>query len=62
MNGSAIAVVQDYATDQAQQDTFLMLKLMAQGEADVQKNQLTPQAKVFDSLRTSLLKQAKRQG
>jgi len=61
-NGSASAVVQDYATYRAQQEAFLMLKLMVQGEADVQKNRLTPQAKVFDTLRTSLLKQQKRHG
>ena len=61
-NGSARAVVQDYETYRKQQDAFLMLKLMVQGEADAQKNLLTPQAKVFDSLRTSLLKQQKRHG
>lgn len=61
-NGAASAVVQDYATYRKQQDAFLMLKLMVQGEADAQKNQLTPQAKVFSSLRTSLLKQQKRHG
>jgi prevent-host-death family protein len=61
-NGSASAVVQDYAIYRAQQDAFLMLKLMVQGEADAQKNRLTPQAKVFDTLRTSLLKQQKRHG
>lgn len=56
-NGSASAVVQDYATYRAQQDAFLMLKLMVQGEADAQKNRVTPQDKVFGSLRKSLLKQ-----
>ena len=56
-NGSASAVVQDYATYRAQQDAFLMLKLMVQGEADLQKDRLTPQGKVFDKLRASLLKQ-----
>ena len=61
-NGSASAVVQDYATYRKQQDAFLMLKLMVQGEADVQKNRLTPQGKVFDTLRTSLLKQQKKHG
>lgn len=50
-NGSASAVVQDYATYRAQQEAFLMLKLMVQGEADVQKNRVTPQSKVFDTLR-----------
>ena len=61
-NGSASAVVQDYATYRAQQEAFLMLKLMVQGEADVQKNRLTAQGKVFDSLRASLLKQQKKYG
>ncbi|MDO8262049.1 MAG: type II toxin-antitoxin system Phd/YefM family antitoxin [Gallionella sp.] len=61
-NGSASAVVQDYATYRAQQDAFLMLKLMVQGEADTQKNRLNAQGKVFDSLRASLLKQKKQLG
>jgi prevent-host-death family protein len=45
-NGSASAVVQDYATYRAQQQAFLMLKMMVQGEADARKDQLTPQSKV----------------
>ena len=61
-NGTASAVVQDYATYRAQQDAFLLLKLMVQGEADVQKNRLAPQDKVFGSLRASLLKQQKQHG
>jgi len=61
-NGSASAVVQDYATYRAQQEAFLMLKLMVQGETDVQKNRLSAQGKVFDSLRASLLKQQKKHG
>jgi prevent-host-death family protein len=61
-NGTASAVVQDYATYRAQQDAFLLLKLMVQGEADVQKNRLTPQDKVFGSLRALLLKQQKQHG
>ena len=56
-NGSASAVVQDYATYRAQQDAFLMLKLMVQGEADVSKNALTSQNEVFDAMRAALLKQ-----
>lgn len=55
-NGSASAVVQDYATYRAQQDAFLMLKLLVQGEADVSKNNLTSQSEVFGSMRASLLK------
>jgi prevent-host-death family protein len=61
-NGSASAVVQDYATYRAQQDAFLMLKLMVQGEADTQKNRLIPQGKVFDTLRASLLERQKQHG
>ena len=61
-NGSASAVVQDYATYRAQQDAFLMLKLMVQGEADTQKNRVIAQGKVFSSLRASLLKQKKQHG
>jgi len=61
-NGSASAVVQDYATYRKQQDAFLMLKLMVQGEADAQKGRVAPQSKVFDGLRTSLLKQQKQRG
>lgn len=61
-NGSASAVVQDYATYRAQQEAFLMLKLMVQGEADIQKNRLTAQNRVFDSMRASLLMQQKQRG
>ena len=61
-NGTASAVVQDYATYRAQQDAFLLLKLMVQDGADVQKNRLAPQDKVFGSLRASLLKQQKQHG
>jgi len=61
-NGSASAVVQDYATYRIQQDAFLMLKIMVQGEADIQKSRLTAQSKVFDFLRVPLLKQQKQRG
>ncbi len=61
-NGSASAVVQDYATYRAQQNAFLMLKLMVQGEADVSKNQLTSQSEVFSSMRASLLAGQKQHG
>ena len=61
-NGTASAVVQDYARYCAQQEAFLMLKLMVQGEADAQKDRVAPQNKVFDSLRTALLKENKQSG
>lgn len=54
-NGSASAVVQDYQIYQNQQEAFLMLKLMVQGEYDVQKGNLTPQDNVFAELRNELL-------
>jgi hypothetical protein len=40
-----------------QQDAYLMLMLMGQGEIDVLKGRVTSQPKVFDGLRASLLKQ-----
>lgn len=61
-NGSASAVVQDYATYRAQQDAFLMLKLLVQGEADVSKNKLTSQSEVFGSMRASLLERQTKNG
>ena len=53
-NGSASAVVQDYATYQRQKQAFLMLKLLIQGESDIQNNRTQPQEKVFSELRESL--------
>lgn len=61
-NGSASAVVQDYATYRAQQDAFLMLKLMVQGESNVTKAALTSQSEVFSSMRASLLERQKQNG
>lgn len=54
-NGSASAVVQDYATYQKQQEAFLMLKLMVQGEHDVREGKVTPQDDVFSELHDELL-------
>lgn len=53
-NGRADAVVQDYARFQKQQETLLMLKLLVQGEADIQANRLHAQADVFAELRAAL--------
>jgi len=44
-----------FAISRAQQDAFLMLKLMVQGEFDVSKNRLTSQSEVFGSMRATLL-------
>ena len=53
-NGSASAVVQDYATYQRQKQAFLMLRLLIQGESDIQNNRTQLQEKVFSELRESL--------
>lgn len=50
-NGRASAVVQSYETFQRQQQALLMLKLLAQGEADIAAGRLIPQEEVFATLR-----------
>lgn len=50
-NGRASAVVQSYDTFQRQQQALLMLKLLAQGEADIAAGRLVPQEEVFAKLR-----------
>jgi prevent-host-death family protein len=50
-NGRASAVVQSYETFQRQQQALLMLKLLAQGEADIAAGRLIPQEEVFTKLR-----------
>jgi len=54
-NGRATAVVEDYAQYQRQQKSLAMLKLMVQGENDIQHGRLTPQREVFDKLKERLL-------
>lgn len=56
--GAATAVVLDYESYQAQQEAILLLKLLAQGEADIQAGRLTPQKEVFAELRKSLAESA----
>ena len=50
-NGRASAVVQSYEAFQRQQQALLMLKLLAQGEADIAAGHLIPQEEVFATLR-----------
>ncbi len=50
-NGRASAVVQSYDTFQRRQQALLMLKLLAQGEADIAAGRLVPQEEVFAKLR-----------
>lgn len=53
-NGRAWAVVEGYDTYRRRQEALLMLKLMVQGEADVQGGKLTAQNRVFSGLRDHL--------
>lgn len=53
-NGRASAVVQSYASYQRMQSSLAMLKLLAQGEADVQAGRLVPQDQVFADARAKL--------
>lgn len=53
-NGRASAVVQSYETYQRQQQALLMLKLLAQGEADIAAGRTSPQEEVFERLEKRL--------
>ena len=52
--GAAGAVVQDFDAYERQRSALLMLKLMAQGEADIQAGRTTPQDKVFAEIKARL--------
>ncbi len=53
-NGRASAVVQSYDTFQRQQQALLMLKLLAQGEADIAAGRTSPQEEVFERIEKRL--------
>ena len=53
-NGRASAVVQSYDTFQRQQQSLLMLKLLAQGEADIAAGRTIPQEEVFERMEERL--------
>lgn len=53
-NGRASAVVQSYETFQRQQQALLMLKLLAQGEADIAAGRTIPQEEVFERMEKRL--------
>ena len=52
--GAASAVVHDYRDHQRLQNALLMLKLMVQGEADVERGRTSPQERVFEKIRARL--------
>ena len=56
--GAEIAVVQDFDAHQRQQDALLMLKLMMQGEADIQEGRTTAQDRVFAEIKARLTARA----
>ena len=53
-NGEATAIVQDIETYKKTQQALLMLKLLAQGEADIRNGKTLAQAAVFDLLEKKL--------
>ena len=53
-NGRARAVVEDYTAYQRREQALVMLRLMAQGEADRRAGRLTDQENVFAVLRERL--------
>jgi prevent-host-death family protein len=53
-NGAATAVVQDYESYQRVQDSLAMLKLMVQGESDIQAKRTTSQKRTFATVRARL--------
>jgi prevent-host-death family protein len=53
-HGRARAVVEDYAAYQQREQALLMLRLMAQGEADARAGRLTDQEDVFAAVRERL--------
>ena len=52
--GAASAVVQDFDAHERQRNALLMLKLMVQGEADIQAGRTVPQSRVFAEIRARL--------
>ena len=55
-NGRGSAVVQSFESFQRQQQSLAMLKLMTQGEADIQTGRTSTQAQTFTAMRRKLEK------
>lgn len=53
-NGRARAILEDYNTYRRRQEALVMLKLMVQGESDVQQGEMTTQEDVFSTVRQRL--------
>ena len=52
--GAASAVVQDFEAHQRVRNALLLLKLMAQGEADIRRGRTVPQDRVFGDIKARL--------
>ncbi len=50
-NGEAAAVLQDVASFEKNQETMALLKILALGNAQIEKGQVTPVAKAFAEVR-----------
>jgi PHD/YefM family antitoxin component YafN of YafNO toxin-antitoxin module len=53
-SGDPKAVLMDFESFQELREAILLLKLVAQGEADVRAGRVVPQAEVFSRLRRRL--------
>ena len=53
-NGTARAVLQDPESYESMKNAFLMLKLMAQGEADIRTGRHSDQSEVFERIRSRI--------
>ena len=53
-NGEARAVIQDIVSYAATQKALLLLKIVAQGEADVRRRRVLPQSEVFSRIEKQL--------
>ena len=53
-NGMARAVLQDPESYESMQNAFLILKLMAQGEADIRTGRHSDQGEVFERIRSRI--------
>lgn len=61
-NGKATAIVEDYEEYRRRQQGLLMLKLVVQGESDVQQGKLTTQDAIFSALRGRLARDETKDG
>jgi prevent-host-death family protein len=50
-NGEAAAVLQDVSSFEKNQETMALLKILALGNAQIEKGQVTPAAKAFAEVR-----------